>query len=58
MKKSQYKICVIYKPNMLVEKCMYRYANDANHAKNIGKLILRQMYGTKKTQHIIAVQKV
>ena len=43
---------------MVVENCMYRYANDAKHAKNIGNLILRQMYGTKKTQHTIAVEKI
>ena len=57
-KKANYKICIIYKPNMVVENCIYRYANDSKHAKNIGNLILLQMYGTKKTQHIIAVEKI
>ena len=44
-KKYCFKIEVIYRPNNLVEKTYYVYAYSGNHARNIGNLNLKRLYG-------------
>lgn len=53
---ANYKICIVF--NGVVEKCMYRNASSQQHAKNIGNLILRDLYGMKRTGHYITTSLV
>jgi hypothetical protein len=55
---NYYKICIVFRPSKTVEKCLYRYAKDTNHAKNIGNLILKDRYGMKSKGHYVTIKKV